>query len=89
MKKQSQISVERPAFVFRKRNYVFMFIGITLIALGFFLMAGGGSTNPEVWNPQIFNFQRIRLAPTLILIGLGTEVYAIMLDPNKNKVSKK
>ncbi|MER3319783.1 MAG: DUF3098 domain-containing protein [Allomuricauda sp.] len=70
-------------FVFQKKNYLFLFIGIAFIVLGFILMSGGGSDDPEVFNPEIYNFRRIRLAPTLILIGLGIQVYAILLNPNK------
>ena len=72
-------------FLFGKRNYLFMFIGLAFIALGFILMAGGGSDDPNVWNEDINNFQRIRLAPTLIIIGLGIQIYAIMLNPKKEK----
>ncbi len=70
-------------FLFGKKNYIVMLIGIAVITLGFILMSGGGSDNPEVFNPEIYNFQRIRLAPTLVLIGLGIEIYAILLNPNK------
>ncbi len=62
-----------------------MFIGLACIALGFALMAGGSSDSPDVWNEAINNFQRIRLAPTLVIVGLGIEVYAILLNPNKTK----
>ena len=62
-----------------------MFIGIAFIALGFIFMSGGGSDDPNVFNEDIYNFRRIRLAPTLVLIGLGIEVYAILLNPHKNK----
>ncbi len=72
-------------FIFQKKNYLFMFIGIAFIALGFILMSGGGSDDPNVFNPEIYNFRRIRLAPTLVLIGLGIEVYAILLNPYKKK----
>ena len=72
-------------FIFQRRNYLFMFIGLAFIALGFILMSGGGSDDPNVFNPDIFNFRRIRLAPTLVLIGLGIEVYAILLNPHKKK----
>jgi hypothetical protein len=72
-------------FIFQKRNYLFMFIGIACIVLGFILMGGGGSDDPSVFNEDIFNFRRIRLAPTLVLIGLGIEVYAILLNPHKNR----
>ncbi len=70
-------------FIFGKRNYKFMFIGIVFIALGLILMSGGGSDDPNVFNPEIFNFRRIRLAPTLILIGFAIQIYAILLNPNK------
>ncbi|MEM9143474.1 MAG: DUF3098 domain-containing protein [Bacteroidota bacterium] len=72
-------------FIFQRRNYMFMFIGIAFIALGFILMSGGGSDDPNVFNDAIYNFRRIRLAPTLVLIGFGIEVYAILLNPNKKR----
>lgn len=72
-------------FIFQKKNYTFMFIGLAFIALGFILMSGGGSDDPNVFNPEIYNFRRIRLAPTLVLLGLGIEIYAILLNPHKNK----
>ncbi|QED38245.1 DUF3098 domain-containing protein [Antarcticibacterium arcticum] len=72
-------------FVFGKRNYTFMFIGLAVIALGFLLMAGGGSDDPNVFNEEIYNFRRIRLAPALVLIGFGIQVYAILVNPTKDK----
>ncbi len=86
--KKNNINTEensKPEFIFQKKNYVFMFIGIVCIALGFILMSGGGSDNPNVFNEEIYNFRRIRLAPTLVLLGLGIEVYAILLNPHKKK----
>ena len=70
-------------FVFGKKNYKFMFIGLACIAIGFILMSGGGSDDPNVFNPEIFNFRRIRLAPAIILLGFGIQIYAILLNPNK------
>ncbi|WP_422083227.1 DUF3098 domain-containing protein [Ulvibacterium sp.] len=75
----------KPEFIFQRKNYLFMFIGIAFIALGFILMSGGGSDDPNVFNEDIYNFRRIRLAPTLVLIGLGIEVYAILLNPHKRR----
>lgn len=72
-------------FMFHKKNYVFMFLGIAFIAMGFILMSGGGSSDPNVFNEDIYNFRRIRLAPTLVLIGLGIEIYAILLNPHKKR----
>ncbi|MDT7832631.1 DUF3098 domain-containing protein [Flavobacteriaceae bacterium S356] len=73
----------KPRFLFGKKNYLFMFIGIAVIAIGFILMAGGGSDDPEVFNEAIYSWRRIRLAPTLVIVGLGIEIYAIMLNPKK------
>jgi hypothetical protein len=60
-----------------------MIIGLVFITLGFILMSGGGSEDPNIFNPEIYNFRRIKLAPTLVLIGFGIQVYAILLNPNK------
>lgn len=73
------------SFVFHKTNYKIMLIGLAFIATGFILMAGGGSENPEVFNPEIYSWRRIRLAPALILIGFGLEVYAILKSGGKSK----
>ncbi|MGB5273620.1 MAG: DUF3098 domain-containing protein [Flavobacteriaceae bacterium] len=88
MGKKSEQQTERRAqqeFIFQKKNYLFMFLGMGFVALGFILMSGGGSDDPNVFNEEVFNFRRIRLAPTLVLIGLGIEVYAILLNPHKKK----
>lgn len=55
-----------------------MIIGLVLIALGYVLMAGGGSDDPNVFNDAIFNKQRLVVAPLLVLAGFGVELYAIM-----------
>ncbi len=76
---------DKPDFIFKKGNYKLMFIGLAVIAIGFLLMSGGGSDDPNVFNPAIYNFQRIRLAPTLVLIGFGIQVYAILFNNKKKK----
>lgn len=70
-------------FLFEKVNYKILLIGIAVIAVGFILMSGGGSDNPNVFNEQIFNFRRIRLAPTVVLIGFGITIYSILKNPKK------
>ncbi|WP_010135092.1 DUF3098 domain-containing protein [Ochrovirga pacifica] len=70
-------------FVFGKRNYQLMIIGLVFIAVGFVLMSGGGSDDPEVFNQAMYNFRRIRLAPTLVLLGFGIEIWAILTKPTK------
>lgn len=84
-KKNKNVQKPTKEFIFQKKNYLFLFIGLAFIALGFILMAGGGSDDPEVFNPDIYSFRRIRLAPTLVLIGLGIQIYAILLNPTKKK----
>jgi hypothetical protein len=70
-------------FLFDKVNYKFLLIGIAVIAVGFILMTGGGSNDPKVFNPDIFNFRRIRLAPTMVLIGFGITIYSIFKKTTK------
>ena len=70
-------------FLFGKINYTILLIGIVVIALGFILMSGGGSDDPKVFNEEIFNFRRIRLAPTVVLIGFGITIYSILKNPKK------
>jgi hypothetical protein len=65
-------------FAFAKENYRLMLIGLALLALGFILMIGGGSKDPNDFSPAIFDFQRITLAPILILAGFVVEIFAIM-----------
>jgi len=84
-KRKKQNELHRSSFIFKKENYKVMLIGLAVIALGFILMSGGGSDDPTVFNPEIYNWRRIRLAPALVLIGFGIEVYAILLNPDKKK----
>lgn len=72
-------------FYFGKENYRLMLIGLAFIILGFLLMLGydantrpDGTPDPNYWNEGIFSFRRIRIAPTLVIIGFGIEVYAIL-----------
>ena len=68
-------------FAFGKRNYKFMIVGIMFIALGFILMSGGGSDDPNVFNEEIYSFRRIRIAPLIVIIGFAIEIYAIITNP--------
>jgi hypothetical protein len=71
-------------FIFKKRNYKIMILGLIIIAVGFILMSGGGSEDPNIFSPDIYNFRRIRLAPTLVLLGLGIQIYAILSTTDKD-----
>lgn len=70
-------------FAFMKENYRLMLIGLAVIVVGFILMVGGGSKNPTEFNPDIFDFQRLTLAPILILAGYVIEIFAIMKKPKE------
>ena len=71
-------------FVFKKKNYMILIGGLVLILLGITLMIGGGSEDPTQFSEEIFNFQRLTLAPILIVSGFVMGVFAIMYKP-KNK----
>ena len=73
--------MEKKKLLFGKRNYKFMLIGFFFIALGFILMSGGGSEDPNIFNEEIYSFRRIRLAPMLVILGFIIEVYAILTKP--------
>lgn len=66
------------AFAFGRENYVIMLIGLVVIIIGYMLMSGGKSTDPNVFNEEIFSFRRITLAPLVVLLGYGIEIYAIV-----------
>lgn len=64
--------------MFKKENYRFFLIGLGLVALGYILMIGGGSDNPDTFNPEVFSFRRIILSPVIIVTGLLLITYGIM-----------
>lgn len=70
-------------FLFGKRSYRIMGIGLALIVLGFVLMTGGGSDDPNVFNPAIYSPLRIRVAPALVLTGFAVLMVAILSTKKK------
>lgn len=77
MAKKEQDPVEQQ-FALGKKNYRLLLIGFAIIVIGFMLMVGGKSEDPTVFNPEIFSFRRITLAPVVVLFGFVFEIYAIM-----------
>ncbi len=75
----------KEAMPLTKENYRLLAIGFAIIVLGFVLMIGGKAESPEVFNPDIFSFRRITLAPMLVLFGYIFEIYAIMKKPKEAK----
>ncbi|MGI9190914.1 MAG: DUF3098 domain-containing protein [Chitinophagaceae bacterium] len=69
-------------FLFGKENYMLMGLGLVFIVIGYLLMSGGKSADPNVFNEsEIYSFRRITLAPIMVLLGLFIEGYAIMKKP--------
>ena len=68
---------------FGKQNYIIVLIGLALIIVGFILMRGGGSSDPNVFNEKMFDFQHITLAPILVLVGFVVEIVAIFWKGKK------
>ncbi len=63
---------------FGKINYILMVVGLVVLALGYILLTGGGSDDPNVFNPAMFDSRRLVVAPILIVLGFVVEIVAIM-----------
>ena len=70
-------------FAFKKKNYILLITGLAFIAGGLILMVGGGSEDPTEFSAEIFNFQRLTLAPILLSLGFVIEIFAIMYVSKK------
>ena len=71
--------------LFGKENYMLMLAGLLILGLGFFLMAGGKSSDPKLFDPkEVYSTTRITVAPILIVLGFIIEVIAIMKKPKSN-----
>lgn len=71
-------------FTFGKRNYQLLIAGVLVMGLGYILMSGGGSDDPNVFSDAIFNTQRLTIGPILILAGLVIEIFAILHKPKED-----
>ena len=76
--------MDKPDFAFGKWNYILLAIGAAAIVLGFALMIGPGSTETH-FEPEIFSFRRIKLAPTICFLGFISMIVAIMYRPKDKK----
>lgn len=63
------------------RNVAFIGIGLLMMVLGFVLMLGGGSSDPDVFNPDMFNARRLTVAPLVIVAGIAVIIWGIMRKP--------
>lgn len=74
---------KKAGFALGRENYKLMAIGFAVIIIGFILMAGGKSDDPNVFSEDIFSFRRITLSPLIVLAGFIFEIYAIMKKPRE------
>ena len=72
-------------FGFKKENTKFLLIGLAINILGYILMIGGGSKDPNVFNEDaLFSTMRLTISPMLILGGFAIIIFSLMRKP-KNK----
>ena len=83
--KEKEKSKSSLAFALDKKNYILVGIGLFFIVVGFIVMSGGGSDDPNKFSEKLFDFRRLTLAPILVLIGYVIEIFAIMLKFNDTK----
>jgi len=70
--------MKKKQFLFSKKRYQFLLLSIFIIGVGFLLMSGGGSNNPDVFNNEIYSFRRIRLAPLVVISGFIMCIVSIL-----------
>ena len=70
-------------YLFNKRRYRFLILSIFIIGIGFLLMSGGESTDPDIFNNEIYNFRRIRLAPLIVVSGFIMCIFSILYKDKK------
>ncbi len=85
MVKQSE-KESNTGFALGRENYIYLIIGFVIIIVGFLLMVGGKSPDPNIFNEkEIFSPRRITLAPIIVLLGFGFEIWAIMKKPKRSE----
>jgi hypothetical protein len=82
---QKNVQEQSAQFAFGRQNYILVIVGLIVMGIGFLLMIGGGSEDPNVFSDGIFNFQRLTLAPILILAGYIIEIFAILKRPKSKE----
>lgn len=83
MSDKKNSNTQDSGFALGKENLKLMIIGFVIIIVGFILMGGGRSEDPNVFNPEIFNTQRIVIAPIIVVFGFLFEIWAIMKKPKE------
>ena len=83
--KEESAPRKQEGFVFSRLNYQLLIAGLVVLLIGFLLMAGGGSDDPNKFDPSMFSFRRVSLGPVVVLIGFVIEGVAIMYRPKSKK----
>ena len=73
-----EINEKKEQMILPAKNLKIMLIGVVVIVVGFLLMTGGGSSDPNVFNDDMFSFRRITIAPIVVLVGFGVIAFSIM-----------
>jgi membrane-bound ClpP family serine protease len=82
--KNKKEEIKQVNFALGKENYYLLIIGFVIIIIGYLLMIGGKSPNPDVFKKdELFSFRRVTLAPITVLFGFVFEIYAIMKKPKE------
>ena len=81
--KATEAADNQKVMPFGKQNYIIVLIGIALLVIGFIMMLGGGSNDPDVFNESMFDFRHITLSTILILAGFVVEIVAIFWRSKK------
>ena len=71
--------------VFGRTNYILMIAGLIVLAIGYIMLSGGGSDDPNTFNNAMFDSRRLVVAPILITVGFVVEILAIMFKGKKNE----
>ena len=79
---------EKLSFALGRENYKLLAIGFVIIVIGFLLMLGGKTKDPNEFSYDIFSFRRITLAPIVVLAGFIFEIWAIMKKPKEKEEQK-
>jgi len=72
--------MDKTNLAFGRKNFILLGIGLAIVVIGFLLMLGPGSSE-SAFEPDIFSFRRIELAPTVTLFGFVFIIFAIMAKP--------
>tara|TARA_B100000575_G_scaffold125282_1_gene99930 strand:+ start:12598 stop:12825 length:228 start_codon:yes stop_codon:yes gene_type:complete len=72
--------MKKDNYLFNRKRYKILILAVVIIGIGFLIMSGGGSNNPEIFNEEIYNFRRIRLAPLIVISGFILCIVSILYD---------